>query len=172
MPIFDEHCRACGLTFELLVLTTKEYIVECPRCHSRDCERLASLFNSHVKDSVYGYYRGDSSKPFENFTLQNVHDEKGKKVVVNSLSELRAAEKKYNFSLDVASMDKPHREADEAPQNLPTAGNIAADYDWKWCRTEQDRAASMASPIVQVDVGVAASEAETLAGKMKHGEAA
>jgi len=130
------------------------------------------LFNSAVKDSVYGYYRGDNSKPFENFTLQNVHDENGKKVKINSLAELRVAEKKYQFSLDVASMDKPHD--DKPPTNEGWAGDIvaASGYQWKWAKDVDERAKSMASPIVTIDAGIAASESETLAGKMKAGKVA
>jgi putative FmdB family regulatory protein len=172
MPIFDQHCQRCDLTFELLVLTRSEYIVECPRCHSRDCEYVPSVFATHMKAPIYGSYRGDRSKPFENFTVDHIRDEKGKKLKVNSLAELRAAEKKYHFSLDIASEDKPHK--DEAPQHEKWAGDIvaASGYEWRWSKDPADRARAMASPIVTVDAGIARSEEETLAGKMKRGKVA
>lgn len=69
---------------------------------------------------------------FDNFTLQHVKDESGKKVTVNSLKELRAAEKKYNFALAVASDDGG--KADTPPQHEKWAGDIAHDYERKWQR--------------------------------------
>lgn len=42
MPIYDYTCRACGQTFELLVLYSAA--PECPHCHSRDLDRLISGF--------------------------------------------------------------------------------------------------------------------------------
>jgi putative FmdB family regulatory protein len=177
VPIFDEHCRQCDLTFELLVMIRGEYVVECPRCHSRDCERMASTFAMQVAPSHYGSYRGECSKPFENFVVENIHvkDEKtgkNKKLRVNSLAELREAEKKHHFSLDIASMDKPHD--DKPPTNEAWAGDIAAasGYEYQWCRDPVERAKAMASPIVNVDVGIARSEEETLAGKIKRGKVA
>jgi len=121
-----------------------------------------------MKAPIYGAYRGDRSNPFENFELANVRDEKGKRVKVNSLAELRAAEKKYNFSLDVANQDKPHDET--PPTHEAWAGDITHDYSWKWSKNPAERAKSMASPIVQVDVGIASSKSETLAGKIKEGK--
>jgi putative FmdB family regulatory protein len=171
MPIFDQRCNKCALQFELLVLTRSEYVVECPRCHARDCEYVPSTFATHMKEPIYGSYRGDRSNPFENFTVEHIRDKKtGKKLKVNSLAELRAAEKKYHFSLDIASEDKPHK--DEAPQHEKWAGDITADYEYKWARDPVERAKAMASPIVNVDVGIARSEEETLAGKIKRGKVA
>ncbi len=140
---------------------------------------MASLCAAHIKEPTYGSYRGECSNPFENFTVENIHvtDQKTgkrKKLVVNSMAELRAAEREHHFSLDVASMDKPHRDADEAPQNEPWAGDIvaASGYEWKWAKDPAARARSMASPIITVDTGVVATESETLAGQMKEGKVA
>ncbi len=173
MPLFEQKCLDCGVIFEAIVLTREPYELECPQCHSRNWERLVSTFATHIATRHYGSYRGDRSNPFENFTIEHVRDKKtGKKLKVNSLAELRKAEKEYHFSLDIANEDKPHREADEAPQHESWAGNIAADYDWKWARSPEARAKAMASPIVTVDTGIASSKQETLAGKIREGKVA
>ncbi|MEP7384536.1 MAG: zinc ribbon domain-containing protein [Gemmatimonadota bacterium] len=41
MPLFDYTCKACGVTFEALVLKGKEPV--CAGCGSADLERLLSL---------------------------------------------------------------------------------------------------------------------------------
>jgi putative FmdB family regulatory protein len=42
MPLYDYTCRACGATFELLVLKTTQ--PTCPSCKSEDLERHVSGF--------------------------------------------------------------------------------------------------------------------------------
>ena len=42
MPIYDYRCRACGQSFELLVLKTT--VAACPDCESRELEQLISGF--------------------------------------------------------------------------------------------------------------------------------
>lgn len=69
---------------------------------------------------------------FDNFTLDHVHDEQGKKVKVNSIAELRAAEKKYNFALAVASDDGGSAAA--PPQHEPWAGRIDHGKSRVWNR--------------------------------------
>jgi hypothetical protein len=69
---------------------------------------------------------------FENFTLEHVKDERGQKVTVNSLAELRAAEKKYNFALAVATDDDGR--ADKPPQHENWAGNIMHGHKPVWNR--------------------------------------
>lgn len=177
MPLFEQRCLKCNVIFEAIVLTREPYELACPQCGSKEWERLVSTFNAQFKEPIYGSYRGESSKPFENFTVENVHVNdaktgKRKKLKVNSLAELRAAEREHHFSLDIASMDKPHD--DKPPTNESWAGDIvqASGYEWKWAKDEQQRAKSMASPIVSVDTGVAANEAGTLAGQMKQGKVA
>jgi putative FmdB family regulatory protein len=177
MPIFEQKCLDCGVIFEAIVLTREPYDLECPNCHSRKWERLVSTCASVIKAPTYGAYRGDRSNPFENFTVENIRVRdaktgKQKKLKVNSLTELRAAEKEHHFSLDIASMDKPHD--DKPPTNEAWAGDIvaASGYEWKWVKDKEARAKSMASPIVSVDCGIAASQSETLAGKMKEGKVA
>lgn len=45
MPIYEYHCRDCGLHFEKLVRSMSSAVeVECPQCHSKNCEKSISLF--------------------------------------------------------------------------------------------------------------------------------
>lgn len=100
----------------------------------------------------------DTSKnPFSNFTLDNVRDEQGKKVTVNSIAELRAAEKRYNFALAVATDDGA--KADKPPQHEPWAGNIAHNYKKKWNRNPD---AYRPENVTGVSAGVVKSSADTL----------
>jgi hypothetical protein len=69
---------------------------------------------------------------FEGFTCEHVRNEHGQKVKVNSLAELRAAEKKYNFALAVATDDGG--KADAPPQHLPWAGDISHGKPRVWNR--------------------------------------
>jgi len=69
---------------------------------------------------------------FEGMTLDHVKDERGQKVKVNSLAELRAAEKRYNFALAVASDDGGR--ADTPPQHEPWAGDITHGRKRYWNR--------------------------------------
>jgi hypothetical protein len=69
---------------------------------------------------------------FEGFTVEHVKDERGQKIKVNSLAELRAAEKKYNFALAVATDDGG--KADVPPQHLPWAGDITHGKERIWNR--------------------------------------
>jgi len=162
MPIFDQICLDCGARYELLVIGPERPFA-CPRCGSQSSERLPSVCSFGIRVPRFGSYRGDCSNPFENFTLHHVRDENGKKVKVNSLAELRAAEKKYNFSLAAVSEDGSN--IDDAPQHEKWAGDIAHGYSWGWARDPGDRERAMASDVVKVDVGIAASKQETLAGR-------
>jgi putative FmdB family regulatory protein len=42
MPLYDFHCRSCGVDFERLVRGAD--VIECPSCHGQDVERLLSTF--------------------------------------------------------------------------------------------------------------------------------
>jgi hypothetical protein len=170
MPLYECQCAQCETKFEVLTRSYREYEegkaakrIACPNCQSREHEQIVSLCAFKMTSPAHGSYRGDRANAFENFTVQNVRDEKGRKVKVNSLKELRAAEQKYNFSLDIASADRGT--AEEAPQNKEWAGDVTHGYDWHWARDPVKRAESMASPIVKLDIGIAASQKETLAGR-------
>lgn len=96
---------------------------------------------------------------FEGFTLDHVKDEHGHKVKVNSLRELRAAEKRYNFALAVASDDGGT--ADKPPQHEPWAGDIAHSTNRVWNR---DPAAYKDGRGTKgVSTGIAKSANDTLA---------
>src|ERR1700690_4133163 len=69
---------------------------------------------------------------FEGFTVQHVHDENHKPIKVNSIKELREAEKRYGFVLNCATNDGG--DVSEAPQHEKDAGNIARNYKKKWNR--------------------------------------
>jgi len=134
MPLHNYHCKPCGIDFEALVLSLRQMAdVDCPRCQSKDIEWLPSPFSFKFKSNDLGSYRGSCSNPYENLTLQHVRDEKGKPVVVNSLKELREAEKKYNFVHAVSSDDQ----ISEPPQHESWAGDVRHDYKWKWTPPEE-----------------------------------
>jgi putative FmdB family regulatory protein len=44
MPIFEYSCPDCGYIFEKLVLTREEKRLECPKCGSKEVERIFSSF--------------------------------------------------------------------------------------------------------------------------------
>lgn len=65
-------------------------------------------------------------------TIEHVRDERGRKPVVNSLAELRAAEKRYNFALAV--LDDDGGRADKPPQHESWAGRIDHGKQRVWNR--------------------------------------
>jgi hypothetical protein len=69
---------------------------------------------------------------FEGFTLDHVRDERGQKITVNSIKELREAEKKYDFVLDCATND--NGDTSKPPAHEPWAGQIDHDYVRKFNR--------------------------------------
>jgi hypothetical protein len=69
---------------------------------------------------------------FEGFTVQHVHDENHKPIKVNSVAELRAAEKKYNFALAVMADDGG--KADTPPKHCDWAGDISHGKPRVWNR--------------------------------------
>lgn len=99
----------------------------------------------------------DAKNPFQNFTLDHVRDERGQKITVNSLSELRAAEKRHNFCLAVASDDGGR--ADKPPQHEPWAGDIAHKYEKKWNRNPE---AYKPENVTGVSAGIAQDQSGTL----------
>jgi putative FmdB family regulatory protein len=42
MPIYEYSCHGCGSEFELLVRSNT--VLECPECHSKELEKLLSVF--------------------------------------------------------------------------------------------------------------------------------
>jgi len=69
---------------------------------------------------------------FEGFTLEHVRDERGQKVTVNSIKELREAEKRHNFVLACATND--NGDTSQPPQHEPWAGDITHGYTRKFQR--------------------------------------
>ena len=135
MPIHIYHCE-CGIDFEALVMTVAQLAdVDCPRCHSKKIDWVPATFGFNFKSNPLGSYRGPASNPYENLTLQHVRDEQGKPVTVNSLAELRKAEKEHGFvhAQSNAANDIPV----EPPQHEKWAGDIRHDYEWKWTPPEQ-----------------------------------
>lgn len=101
----------------------------------------------------------DTAKnPFQNFTLEHARDERGKKITVNSIAELRAAEKKHGFALAAACNDGG--DTSTPPQHDKGAGNIAKDYEWKWARDPEARSRTASQG---VSAGITANSRETLA---------
>lgn len=142
-----QSCKICG------VETMRPKIIFDPDGSSAIyCKRCIPA--AHLAGTV------DTAKnPFQNFTLEHVRDERGKKITVNSIAELRAAEKKHNFALAVASDNGADTSA--PPQHESWAGNIAQDYKKKFNR---DPAAYTAPDAKKgVSSGIAANSRETLA---------
>ncbi|RLA82476.1 MAG: zinc ribbon domain-containing protein [Deltaproteobacteria bacterium] len=47
MPLYEYLCKTCGYTFEVLQLKKEdEREVECPRCKSKDTQKLISGFTA------------------------------------------------------------------------------------------------------------------------------
>jgi putative FmdB family regulatory protein len=133
MPLYEYSCKDCGIEFEALVLSARMLEqIDCPKCLSKSIELLASTFSFKFQDNALGSYRGSCSNPYENLTLQHVRNEQGEPVKVNSLKELREAEKKYNFTHAVSSDDH----IDLPPQNESWAGDVRHGYKWKWTPPE------------------------------------
>ncbi|MCD6507915.1 zinc ribbon domain-containing protein [Candidatus Poribacteria bacterium] len=44
MPIYEFHCKNCGLDFEELLSSLNSKSVRCPECESGEVERKLSLF--------------------------------------------------------------------------------------------------------------------------------
>ena len=98
---------------------------------------------------------------FEGFTLDHVKDENGKKIKVNSLKELRAAEKKYQFVLDCATND--NGDVSKPPQHESWAGDLTHGYKKKWARDPE--AYKRPEAHKGVSTGVVQTAAETLASR-------
>jgi hypothetical protein len=69
---------------------------------------------------------------FEGFTVMHVKGDDGKPIKVNSIKELRAAEKKYDFYLNCAT--DANGDTSEAPQHESWAGDLRHSYTKKWQR--------------------------------------
>jgi|SRR5271155_307471 putative FmdB family regulatory protein len=137
MPIFDQRCLDCSITFEALILSpSHEEILDCPRCHSKHLERLPSRMHFQMAAPRFELKRGPAHNPFENLVLNHVRDEHNKPIKVNSEGELRAAEKKYGFIHHVSHC-LTQEAIDTPPQHEQWAGDIRHGYEWKWTPPEQ-----------------------------------
>jgi hypothetical protein len=111
--------------------------IRCLKC-GRDEARGVVVFNGDGTTREYCNVHRPSRNitpalnPFQNFTLDHVRNERNEKVTVNSLSELRAAEKKFNFALAVASDNDGC--ADKPPQHCDWAGDISHGKKRVWNR--------------------------------------
>lgn len=172
MAIYLYRCQSleCAITFEALLITQEDRdSVCCPRCFSKQIEQLPTTFSTRMAaPSPFDFKRGPCHNPFENLTLQHIHDEHGKPLRVNSRRELEAAEKKYGF-VHALSHTLTKDQLDTPPQHESWAGDLAraSNYEWKWARDPHERERSMASSVVQVDVGIAPTKSETLAGRLE-----
>ncbi len=57
MPLYEYHCRRCGRDFELLRrMQDADSELQCPKCRSKDVERLVSAFaTGNCKSSKRGF---------------------------------------------------------------------------------------------------------------------
>ena len=128
MPIYLYQCE-CGIEFEALILAQAHHeLVDCPRCHSKKIEQIPAMFGFKFKSNPLGAYRGACANPYENLVLDHVRDAKGRPVRINSLKELRAAEKAFNFVHALSNDD----DISAPPQHESWAGDVRRDYQWKW----------------------------------------
>jgi len=170
MPIFLYRCAEpdCQIKFEAILITQQDRKdVCCPRCSSKKIEQQPTTFSVKFKaPSQLDIKRGACHNPYENLTLHHVRDEHNKPIKVNSRRELEAAEKKYGF-VHALSHALTQDAIDAPPQHEAWAGDIAraSNYEWKWSRDPEKRAKILASDdVIKVDVGIATSKSETLAG--------
>lgn len=142
-----EVCRVCG------VETMRPKII-------MDGTGRAVFCRLHIP-SVHLIGAGVEAKQsrFSSFTLDHVRDEHGQKVTVNSLSELRAAEKRYNFALAVAADDGGA--ATTPPQHEPWAGDITYHHKKRFNRDPEAYRSEAARQ--GVTAGIAKSAKDTLA---------
>jgi putative FmdB family regulatory protein len=57
MPVYEFTCKRCGALFEELVSIDEEPELSCPRCGSRELERLFSPFATEWKPSNVKWHR-------------------------------------------------------------------------------------------------------------------
>jgi putative FmdB family regulatory protein len=155
LPCYDERCRDCGTTFEIVVLSFTAPR-PCPECGSEDTEQLISVPHFQMAARRFEIKHGQAQNPFAGLTLQHIRGDDGKPITVNSERELRAAEKRYGF-VHAASWGLEK----EPPQHEKDAGNIARDYKWKFNRDPNARKRPESHR--DVSAGVVMSANETLA---------
>ena len=64
MPIYEYHCKQCGIKFEKLVkLSTNTSEIECPRCGAQKAEKTVSLFGTSGSASSGSQSLGASCGP-------------------------------------------------------------------------------------------------------------
>lgn len=98
---------------------------------------------------------------FEGFTLDHVKDENGQKITVNSIKELREAEKRYDFVLDCATNN--NGDVSTPPAHKPWAGRVDHTYEKKFNR--DPAAYTSAEGHKGVSTGVVMTADETLASR-------
>ena len=157
VPVYDEQCLECGITFEIIVLGF-DAPRPCPRCESLHTEQLVSLPNFRMGKREFQMKRGASHNPYENLTLQHIRGEDGKPIKVNSEKELHAAEKRYGF-IHNASWGTEKT----PPQHEKDAGRIDRNYKRKFNR--DPAAYTSAEGHKGVSTGVVQTAAETLASR-------
>lgn len=98
-----------------------------------------------------------AKNPFENFRLDNFRSD-GKPLTVNSLRELRAAEKEHGVALAMMSDD----DISKPPQHDADAGMLHRGYRKKWNRDESAYSPERVAEASK-GVGVVRDRSETLA---------
>jgi putative FmdB family regulatory protein len=133
MPIYQQICKSCGNRFEMIVLSANSDAPRpCPKCESENTQQLISLCSFRMgTEAKFEMKRGKAHNPFQDLTLDNVRDEFGKPVKVNSEAELHSAEKRYNF-VHAASWGMQ----DAPPQHEADAGQIYRKENRKWNKND------------------------------------
>ncbi len=62
MPIFEYKCKKCSKVFEeLILLSSSDDVITCPKCGSKDLIKLFSKFSSNVSEESSGLDLGSTS---------------------------------------------------------------------------------------------------------------
>lgn len=108
------------------------------------------------RDQAKDIFSGGMTLDHVRFTGEDGRPVDNKPLVVNSLKELRAAEKRHNFALAMMS----DNDISKPPQHEPWSGDITHGYKRKW---QRDPAKYLPANVTGVSAGVAKSAADTLA---------
>ena len=63
MPLYEFRCPQCGDEFELIVFSSDQEPIQCPKCGASNPERLLSMFSSGRGASHVGASAASSCGP-------------------------------------------------------------------------------------------------------------
>ena len=63
MPIYEFKCADCGTEFERVVFSSDESAFECPKCNSKEVQKVLSVFAMGGEKSSFEGAAGSCSSP-------------------------------------------------------------------------------------------------------------